>query len=82
MMEGLVVNHSDEWYPWLQVYGKMKKDQDSKAEDIEYLLHRFPNLRVAYIDETRGYSTVSYSSVLIKSSPNPDRVKTIEEVRA
>lgn len=34
-----------------QVYGKMKKNQDSKAEDIEKLLHSFPNLRVAYIDE-------------------------------
>ena len=36
-----------------QVYGKMKKNQDSKAEDIEKLLHAFRNLRVAYIDEVR-----------------------------
>lgn len=34
-----------------QVYGRMKKNQDPKADDIEMLLHRFPNLRVAYIDE-------------------------------
>lgn len=29
-----------------QVYGKMKKSQDGKAQDIEWLLHRYPNLRV------------------------------------
>lgn len=34
-----------------QVYGRMKKNQDPKADDIEMLLKRFPNLRVAYIDE-------------------------------
>ncbi|CAN0439087.1 unnamed protein product, partial [Laminaria digitata] len=34
-----------------QVYGRMKKNQDPKADDIEMLLDRFPNLRVAYIDE-------------------------------
>ncbi|CAN0189143.1 unnamed protein product, partial [Ectocarpus sp. 4 AP-2014] len=34
-----------------QVYGRMKKNQDPKADDIEILLKRFPNLRVAYIDE-------------------------------
>lgn len=36
-----------------QVYGRMKKNQDPKADDIEMLLQRFPNLRVAYIDEVR-----------------------------
>jgi callose synthase len=52
-----------------QVYGKMKKSQDSKAEDIEWLLHRYPNLRVAYIDEKpfdrRGGA--HFFSCLIKS---------------
>jgi hypothetical protein len=36
------------------VYGRMKKVQDSKADDIDRLLKRFPNLRVAYIDEVRS----------------------------
>lgn len=36
-----------------QVYGRMKKNQDPKADDIEMLLKRFPNLRVAYIDEVK-----------------------------
>lgn len=36
-----------------QVYGRMKKNQDPKADDIEMLLARFPSLRVAYIDEVR-----------------------------
>ena len=53
-----------------QVYGKMKKSQDGKAGDIEWLLHRYPNLRVAYIDEKpydrRGGA--DFFSCLIKSA--------------
>lgn len=52
-----------------QVYGNMKRNQDPKAEDIEKLMHRFPHLRVAYIDNIRinraGESV--YYSVLLKS---------------
>ena len=36
-----------------QVYGQMKKDQDPKAEDIDDLMHRYPHLRIAYIDAAR-----------------------------
>jgi callose synthase len=52
-----------------QVYGKMKKSQDSKAKDIEFLLHRFPNLRVAYIDERpiNRSGAAQFYSCLIKS---------------
>lgn len=61
-----------------QVYGRMKKNQDPKADDIEFLLRRFSSLRVAYIDEvrvsTRGEantdrnsSNLEYFSVLIKA---------------
>ncbi|CAN0165979.1 unnamed protein product, partial [Ectocarpus fasciculatus] len=55
-----------------QVYGRMKKNQDPKADDIEILLKRFPNLRVAYIDEVRvsrdsTSSAQEYFSVLIKA---------------
>jgi callose synthase len=52
-----------------QVYGTMKRNQDPKADDIEALLHRFPLLRVAYIDSVRlnrsGESV--YYSCLVKS---------------
>jgi callose synthase len=52
-----------------QVYGNMKRNQDPKADDIEKLMHRFPHLRVAYIDNIRinraGESV--YYSVLLKS---------------
>lgn len=41
-----------------QVYGRMKKNQDPKADDIEMMLRRFPNLRVAYIDEVNLGQTV------------------------
>ena len=52
-----------------QVYGTMKRNQDPKAEDIEDLMHRFPHLRVAYIDNirvNRSGASVFYS-VLVKS---------------
>ncbi|EQC33729.1 hypothetical protein SDRG_08832 [Saprolegnia diclina VS20] len=53
-----------------QVYGRQKRNNDPKAKDIEYLLHRFPNLRVAYIDEVRvNYQKdLSYFSVLVKGT--------------
>lgn len=52
-----------------QVYGSMKRNQDPKADDIEALMHRFPHMRVAYIDSVRlnrDGATIFYS-VLIKS---------------
>jgi callose synthase len=52
-----------------QVYGNMMRNQDPKADDIEALMHRFPHLRVAYIDNiriNRSGASVFYS-VLIKS---------------
>jgi len=52
-----------------QVYGNMKKNQDPKADDIEQLMHRYPHLRIAYIDSirvNRAGTAVSYS-VLVKS---------------
>jgi callose synthase len=61
-----------------QVYGSMKRNQDSKADDIEALMHRFPHLRVAYIDNirvNRSGASVFYS-VLVKS----DGKGHIEEV--
>ncbi|KAH9098016.1 hypothetical protein LEN26_016820 [Aphanomyces euteiches] len=53
-----------------QVYGRQKRNNDPKAKDIEFLLHRFPNLRVSYIDEVRvNYQKeLSYFTVLIKGS--------------
>ena len=52
-----------------QVYGNMKKNQDPKADDIEQLMHRFPHMRVAYIDTIRlNRSGASlFYSVLVKS---------------
>jgi callose synthase len=52
-----------------QVYGNMKRNQDPKADDIEALMHRFPHMRVAYIDTiriNRAGASVFYS-VLVKS---------------
>lgn len=55
-----------------QVYGQMKKNLESKAGDIEFLLKRHPNLRVAYIDTVRSMRgnevETSYYSVLIKGN--------------
>lgn len=61
-----------------QVYGNMKKNQDAKADDIDALMHRFPHLRIAYIDSIRinrsGASV--YYSVLVKAN----RMGKIEEI--
>ena len=54
-----------------QVYGNQKKNQDPKAEDIEYMMHKFPHLRIAYIDNIRVKRGASvYYSVLVKSDGN------------
>ncbi|DBA01290.1 TPA: hypothetical protein N0F65_001795 [Lagenidium giganteum] len=62
-----------------QIYGRQKRNNDPKAKDIEFLLHRFPNLRVAYIDEVRvNYQKEqSYFTVLIKGG---EELGTVEEV--
>lgn len=66
-----------------QIYGRQKKNNDPKASDIEFLLHRFPNLRVAYIDEVRvNYQKEqSYFSVLIKGGEEIGSVHEIYRVR-
>lgn len=56
-----------------QVYGTMKRNEDPKAHDIEYLMHKFPHMRVAYIDQIRTSQThneYTYFSVLVKSDGN------------
>ena len=61
-----------------QVYGQMKRDQDSKADDIDSLMHRYPLLRVAYIDSVRLSHTdeMAFYSCLVKS----DGSGTIQEI--
>ena len=51
-----------------QVYGQMKKNLEHKADDIEFLLSRHPNLRIAYIDSVRVNrdGDMAFYSVLIK----------------
>jgi len=64
-----------------QLYGAMKRSREQKAADTDFLLQRFPNLRVAYVDKTAhidrakgldGSSAlreqVRYYSVLIKGA--------------
>ncbi|CAH0477376.1 unnamed protein product [Peronospora belbahrii] len=65
-----------------QIYGRQKKNNDPKANDIEFLLHRFPNLRVAYIDEVRvNYQKEqSYFSVLIKGGEDLGTVHEIYRI--
>ena len=41
-----------------QAYGQHKRNRDPKAADTEWLLQRFPNLRVAYVDKASSLSTV------------------------
>ncbi|TFJ83846.1 hypothetical protein NSK_004943 [Nannochloropsis salina CCMP1776] len=65
-----------------QVYGKLKKEQDSKADDIDFLLRRFPSLRVAYIDERQSKSgESSFFSVLIRANDAGTGIEEIYRVR-
>ena len=54
-----------------QVYGQMRQTLDSKAADIDFLLQRHSNLRVAYMDNVRisREGEVAHYSVLIKANP-------------
>jgi len=64
-----------------QVYGQMKRDQDSKADDIEDLMHRFPHMRVAYIDSIRNNTgNFSFFSCLVKSNGS-GKIQEIYRVR-
>ncbi len=64
-----------------QVYGKQRKELDPKAADIDYLLMKHPNLRVAYIDQQRVLkkdpvtgkvsTEEQFFSVLIRARPSP-----------
>lgn len=65
-----------------QVYGQMKRDQDSKAEDIDNLMHRYPHLRVAYIDSVRLNRTgeMAFYSCLVKSN-GEGKIQEIYRVR-
>lgn len=65
-----------------QIYGSMKRDQDPKADDIDYLMQTHPHLRVAYIDTIRlnrsGASV--FFSVLVKSN-GKGKIEEIYRVR-
>lgn len=65
-----------------QVYGQMKRDQDSKADDIDDLMHRFPHMRVAYIDNVRQNRTgeMAFYSCLVKSNGD-GKIKELYRVR-
>jgi callose synthase len=70
-----------------QVYGVFKKTGDKKADDIEFLLSKYPNLRVAYIDAHKlNPSETAHYSVLIKcesvkSSIAPMRVNDPKSIK-
>lgn len=66
-----------------QVYGQMKKGLDHKADDIEFLLSRHPNLRVAYIDTSRVNKDgdMAFYSVLIKHDTADHTVKEVYRVK-
>lgn len=65
-----------------QVYGQMKRDQDSKADDIDNLMHRYPLLRIAYIDSVRLNRTgeMAFYSCLVKSN-GEGKIQEIYRVR-
>lgn len=66
-----------------QVYGQQRKDHDPKADDIDFLLSRHPNLRVAYIDCMRvnREGDLAYYSVLIKHDSVLSAAKEVYRVK-
>jgi callose synthase len=66
-----------------QIYGRQKQHQDPKADDIEMLLRRYPNLRVAYIDEVRGKKDgeLTFFSVLVRGAANGKGVEEVFRVK-
>lgn len=78
-----LVNRKFNYVVACQIYGRQKRNNDQKAKDIEYLLHRFKNLRVAYIDEIRvNYQKEqSYFAVLIKGSEDISKPEEVYRVR-
>ena len=71
-----------------QVYGNMKRMLDPKAADIDFLLRRHPNLRVAYMDHVRlsREGEAAHYSVLIKANPvqpasGPTAIKEVFRVK-
>ncbi|DAZ99146.1 TPA: hypothetical protein N0F65_010230 [Lagenidium giganteum] len=53
-----------------QVYGKHRAENKPQADDIDYLLKTYPNLRVAYVDTIKQDDGDRFDSVLIKSEGN------------
>ncbi|KAF0700275.1 Aste57867_9183 [Aphanomyces stellatus] len=50
-----------------QVYGKHRAENKQQANDIDFLLQTYPNLRVAYVDTIPGPNGNRYETVLIKA---------------
>ena len=85
----LLVQNKYNYVVSAQVYGKQRRENDPKANDIDFLLHRYPSLRVAYIDSFKvpsrlpnGQTTLTeeFYSILIKSERSPTGSQEIKEV--
>ena len=67
-----------------QIYGEMQQNKDSKAADIDFLMQRHPNLRLAYIEKVVDSSDIKniiYSSVLMKYSEREMKTIPVYRVR-
>jgi hypothetical protein len=55
---------------------KKHLDEAQKADDIEYILRKYPHLRIAYVDERTVGGEKIFASVLVKAAgplPGPDQ---------
>jgi len=77
-----------------QIYGQMRRQKADKAADTDFLLRRYPNLRVAYVDKTSTMQTVMgddglasltetirWYSVLIRADPTSGSMVEIYRVQ-
>jgi len=76
-----------------QAYGQHKRNRDLKAADTEFLLHRYPSLRVSYVDKASSLTKVSetdgraalkeairFYSVLMKGTRDANGELGVQEV--
>lgn len=83
-----VVKQKFQYVVSAQVYGRQKREGSPKAKQIEKLLQKYPNLRIAYIDSVKvpttdknGRQVVKdeFYSVLIKSVPLSNGEQEVRE---
>ena len=55
----------------VRIERKKLLDEAQKCDDIEYILRKYPHLRIAYVDDYTKDGQRAFASVLVKAMPRP-----------